>query len=51
MALLLVDLQQGTCGDAQPRVRPAFDQHFQEHTLPATIGGEPWRRRGRRGWR
>jgi nicotinamidase-related amidase len=35
MALLLVDLQQGTCGDAQPRARPAFDQHFQQHTLPA----------------
>lgn len=35
MALLLVDLQQGTCGDAQPRPRPDFDQHFRAHTLPA----------------
>jgi nicotinamidase-related amidase len=35
MALLLVDLQQGTCGDAQPRPRPAFDQQFRAHTLPA----------------
>ena len=34
-ALLLVDLQQGTCGDAQPRPRPAFDQQFRDHTLPA----------------
>ena len=34
-ALLLVDLQQGTCGDAQPRPRPAFDQRFRAHTLPA----------------
>jgi nicotinamidase-related amidase len=34
MALLLVDLQQGTCGDAQPRSRPAFDQHFRSATLP-----------------
>jgi nicotinamidase-related amidase len=36
MALLLVDLQQGTCGDAQPRPRPAFDAQFRAHTLPAT---------------
>jgi nicotinamidase-related amidase len=36
MALLLVDLQQGTCGDAQPLARPAFDQRFRAHTLPAT---------------
>ncbi|MCX5939917.1 MAG: cysteine hydrolase [Cyanobium sp. LacPavin_0818_WC50_MAG_67_9] len=35
MALLLVDLQQGTCGDAQPQVRPAFDAQFRAHTLPA----------------
>ena len=35
-ALLLVDLQQGTCGDAQPQTRPAFDQQFRIHTLPAT---------------
>ena len=35
MALLLVDLQQGTCGDAQPRSRPAFDAQFRAHTLPA----------------
>ena len=35
MALLLVDLQQGTCGDAQPRPRPAFDVQFRAHTLPA----------------
>lgn len=35
MALLLVDLQQGTCGDAQPRSRPAFDDQFRAHTLPA----------------
>lgn len=35
MALLLVDLQQGTCGDAQPQQRPAFDAQFRAHTLPA----------------
>ncbi|MFM7653207.1 MAG: cysteine hydrolase family protein [Vulcanococcus sp.] len=35
IALLLVDLQQGTCGDAQPRPRPAFDTQFRAHTLPA----------------
>ncbi|MCP9851244.1 cysteine hydrolase [Cyanobium sp. Morenito 9A2] len=35
MALLLVDLQQGTCGDAQPLPRPAFDQLFRSRTLPA----------------
>lgn len=34
-ALLLVDLQQGTCGDAQPRPQPAFDQRFRRSTLPA----------------
>ena len=34
-ALLLVDLQQGTCGDAQPKALPAFDQRFKEATLPA----------------
>lgn len=38
MALLLVDLQQGTCGDAQPRPRPAFDGQFRTHTLPAAQG-------------
>jgi nicotinamidase-related amidase len=35
MALLLVDLQQGTCGDAQPQSRPTFDAQFRAHTLPA----------------
>ena len=35
MALLLVDLQQGTCGDAQPRPRPAFDRQFRTYTQPA----------------
>lgn len=35
MALLLVDLQHGTCGDAQPRSRPDFDRRFRAHTLPA----------------
>ena len=35
MALLLVDLQHGTCGDAQPRPRPGFDHHFRCATLPA----------------
>lgn len=39
MALLLVDLQQGTCGDAQPMPRPSFDQHFRDHTLPAAVRG------------
>lgn len=34
-ALLLVDLQQGTCGDAQPCPRPSFDQQFRADTLPA----------------
>jgi nicotinamidase-related amidase len=34
-ALLLVDLQQGTCGDAQPKALPAFDQRFKKATLPA----------------
>ena len=47
MALLLVDLQQGTCGDAQPRSRPAFDAQFRAHTLPAAParprGGAPGR--------
>jgi nicotinamidase-related amidase len=33
MALLLANLQQGTCGDAQPR--PAFDAQFRAHTLHA----------------
>jgi nicotinamidase-related amidase len=37
MALLLVDLQQGTCGDAQPRSRPAFDHQFRAQTLPAAV--------------
>jgi len=35
MALLLMDLQQGTCGDAQPRPRPAFDRQFRTYTQPA----------------
>lgn len=35
MALLLVDLQHGTCGEAQPRPRPDFDRRFRAHTLPA----------------
>ncbi|MEB3261825.1 MAG: isochorismatase family cysteine hydrolase [Cyanobacteriota bacterium] len=35
MALLLVDLQQGTCGDAQPSRTPGFDRCFRERTLPA----------------
>ena len=35
MALLLVDLQQGTCGDTQPRPRPAFDRQFRTYTQPA----------------
>jgi nicotinamidase-related amidase len=34
-ALLLVDLQQGTCGDAQPRPEPDFDRRFRATTLPA----------------
>lgn len=33
--LLLVDLQQGTCGDAQPVTRPSFDRLFRSRTLPA----------------
>jgi nicotinamidase-related amidase len=33
-ALLLVDLQQGTCGDAQPRPDPDFDARFRAATLP-----------------
>jgi len=37
MALLLVDLQEGTCGDAQPRPRPAFDAQFRAYTLPAAL--------------
>ena len=37
MALLLVDLQQGTCGDAQPTPRPDFDQRFRAATLPAAM--------------
>jgi nicotinamidase-related amidase len=35
MALLLVDLQEGTCGEARPTVQPAFDRCFRERTLPA----------------
>jgi len=35
MALLLVDLQHGTCGDAQPRQRLDFDRRFRVVTLPA----------------
>ena len=34
-ALLLVDLQQGTCGDARPRPDPDFDRRFRATTLPA----------------
>ena len=34
-ALLLVDLQQGTCGDAQSQHRPGFDHQFRSATLPA----------------
>lgn len=30
-----MDLQHGTCGDAQLRPRPDFDQRFRAHTLPA----------------
>jgi nicotinamidase-related amidase len=37
MALLLVDLQQGTCGDAQPQARPDFDRRFRDQTLPAAM--------------
>lgn len=37
MALLLVDLQHGTCGDAQPRPRPEFDRRFRAVTLPAAM--------------
>ncbi len=33
-ALLLVDLQQGTCGDAQARPSPEFDARFAAATLP-----------------
>ncbi|WP_254945034.1 cysteine hydrolase family protein [Cyanobium sp. AMD-g] len=33
-ALLLVDLQQGTCGDAQPRSDADFDRRFRATTLP-----------------
>ncbi|MDM7951791.1 MAG: isochorismatase family cysteine hydrolase [Cyanobium sp. CZS 25K] len=34
-ALLLVDLQNGTCGPAQAQRRPDFHRRFREHTLPA----------------
>lgn len=34
-ALLLVDLQNGTCGPEQAQQRPLFHQLFREHTLPA----------------
>ncbi len=33
-ALLLVDLQNGTCGPAQALRRPQFDRLFRERTLP-----------------
>lgn len=46
MALLLVDLQLGTCGDAQPRPRPAFDAQFRAHTLPAAQRALAAARRG-----
>ncbi len=39
-ALLLVDLLQGTCGDAQPRPSPDFDRRFRATTLPADFAGE-----------
>jgi nicotinamidase-related amidase len=34
-ALLLVDLQQGTCGDCQSQHRPGFEDQFRSATLPA----------------
>ncbi|MFQ6537115.1 MULTISPECIES: cysteine hydrolase family protein [Aphanothece] len=34
-ALLLVDLQEGTCGSSQPRPRPQFDALVRQRTLPA----------------
>ena len=37
MALMLVDLQHGTCGDAQPHPRPDFDRRFRTATLPAAM--------------
>lgn len=46
MALLLVDLQQGTCGDAQPQQRPDFDAQFRAHTLPAAQRALAVARRG-----
>ncbi|MFW6732427.1 MAG: cysteine hydrolase family protein [Synechococcus sp.] len=46
MALLVVDLQQGTCGDAQPQQRPAFDAQFRAHTLPAAQRALAAARRG-----
>lgn len=49
MALLVVDLQQGTCGDAQPQQRPAFDAQFRAHTC--RLPNAPWRRRAGAGWR
>ncbi|MEX1324856.1 MAG: isochorismatase family cysteine hydrolase [Synechococcaceae cyanobacterium] len=33
-ALLLVDLQNGTCGRNQASLRPEFHRHFREATLP-----------------
>ena len=38
-ALLLVDLQEGTCGRAQPRPRPAFDGLFQRQSLALHLVG------------
>lgn len=46
MALLLVDLQQGTCGDAQPSSRQAFDRQFRADTLPAAQRALAAARRG-----
>lgn len=34
-ALLLVDLQEGTCGAKQAQVRPDFHELFRQRTLPA----------------
>jgi nicotinamidase-related amidase len=36
-ALLLVDLQNGTCGPAQAGLRPDFHRRFRERTLPAAL--------------
>lgn len=36
-ALLIVDMQNGTCGDDQIRIRPEFYQNFRRNTLPASM--------------